>query len=683
MSILDEIKLPKGSPDEELEQLSKNKLRPLFDIELFEFRPEEYRDKGLDLAMELKYKGSNTNFRFLIQLKSTGTKKPNSDGSYSWQIDTSNIQYLLNGGLPAYYICYVKQNDKFYYKQINDFINEISQKNEDWNSQDSHTLRTSDILNKDSISLIYQEVKNRCEKTREITERLHLKRREDKTNKVSITSEYQITDETSIVDLIEKNGFTLIDEGRSKDIVFLSEKISNDITSSLFNLIVGVAQYYTSHLLEALVFFQKSKRQKGELSIKLQEHLEYFDAICKYSTGYINEQEYSNILDSLKDSKHLSYYIKIDTAKKQYAYSKASDDNFEILKKELFEIIDDSQIKSSIRFIARSELLLIWGSRNNMDLFRTIALLNAIESEKGVNKILRIENAKESLLKKRNWERYYKKLCVDLEESKDIFAYSMFKLNEIKVRFEFLVFSSIIKLEENLPGIPPIEGVDNTDTINKMLKSIDIIADNYRNMQYIDNLLVALATKFEVFDFIGEIEKRQSVAKEMQELIEFYDLKQQKIKLDYLLDNGTSKDMLLNLVQNTIEKSKSDSNEYYSLVNEMKILDEKEADELQSCDTEIATVTLFPIGNFSIPKNRLNEFYDILKIDSYKLIKDLDYFFDNGIIPVLNIFNEIKKEGYINGKLDDKGIESWRRIRDIRVALFEKKLVRKKMNYRQ
>ncbi len=308
MSILDKIKLPIGSSKEELEQLSKDKLRPLFAHELFEVREEVYRDKGIDLIIELKYKGTYTNFRFLVQLKSTESKTANSDNSFSWQIDTSNIQYLLNGGLPAYYICYVKNTDTFYFRQLNEFVFEIKTKTSDWNNQDSHTLRMSNILSKNAISFIYDEVKNRCEKTREITEKLHLTKKENQINKISITSNYQITDETSIVDLIEKLGLSIINEGRSKEIVILSEKISNDIVSPLYNLTVGIAHYYTSNFFDSLGFFQKAKRQKDELPDSLCEHLEYFDAIVKYSTGYIQQEEYLQILHSLKDSKHLSYY---------------------------------------------------------------------------------------------------------------------------------------------------------------------------------------------------------------------------------------------------------------------------------------------------------------------------------------------------------------------------------------
>ena len=136
---LDSMKLPKRSIQEELEQLSRDKLRPLFSQELFLIREETVRDKGIDLSIELKYKNVHTNFRFIVQLKATQSKEANTDGSYSFQIDTSNIQYLLNGGLPAYYITYVKQNDCFYFENLQDFVNRICQNEKPWNQQDTHT----------------------------------------------------------------------------------------------------------------------------------------------------------------------------------------------------------------------------------------------------------------------------------------------------------------------------------------------------------------------------------------------------------------------------------------------------------------------------------------------------------------------------------------------------------------
>ena len=46
-------------------------------------REEVYRDKGVDLDIELKYNYKYTNFRFIVQLKATDAIEENSDGSYS------------------------------------------------------------------------------------------------------------------------------------------------------------------------------------------------------------------------------------------------------------------------------------------------------------------------------------------------------------------------------------------------------------------------------------------------------------------------------------------------------------------------------------------------------------------------------------------------------------------------
>lgn len=680
MSILDEIKLPKGSPKEELEQLSKDKLRPLFDIGLFEFRPEEYRDKGLDIAIELKYNGSNTNFRFLVQLKATETKEPNSDGSYSWQIDTSNIQYLLNGGLPAYYICYVKQKDTFYFRQINDFIKEISEKNKDWNGQDSHTLRASQVLNKDSVSEIYDEVRKKCEKTREVTEKLHLTRKEDNNKKVSITSEYQITDESSIVELVEEIGLIIINEGKSKDVILLNEKVSGDITSPLYNLTVGIAAYNTSNLFDSLAFFQKANRLKDELSQELLEHLRYFDALVKYSIGFITQEEYSAVINTLKQSEHLQYYIQIEQAKEKYINS-YNDKGFQELRKELYGIIDNKDISSNIRFIAGCEYLLLWGYKINLENFQSIVLVNALEIQQGANKKLRIESARNWLTQNSQWENYYQKLNKEIVEEKDLFAFNMCKLNEVKVRFELLVYTSLVKFEKTIPDFPDSFHIDDSEQIDQMIQNLDKITNNYKGLYNIENIIATLSTKFEVLKFTKKEDEAQVVISEIKSLIDFHNLKEQKKKLEFLLNGGTTEDNIKQLIANTIDKSKSDRDEYDKLVESMKEFDKLD-EKQETSKTESVTVNLFPIGHFLIPMEKIDRFYEILNIDSYKLTKNLNFFFENSIIPVLNILNEnISQEGYVNGNADDKGIESWRRIEEIRKDLFQERIKRQIIKY--
>lgn len=681
MSLLDEIKLPKGSEKEELEQLSKDKLRPIFDLKLFEVREETYRDKGLDLTIELKYNTNYTNFRFVVQLKSTESKQPNTDGTYSWQIDTSNIQYLLNAGIPAYYICYVKKNNTFYFRQLNDFVSELSNKHTDWNLQNSHVLRASNILDKQAVETIYQEVKTRLLATRELTEKLQIGKGKDLTRKVSITSEYKVTDETSIVDLVEKIGLTIINEGKSKDVILLNEKVSGDITSPLYNLTVGIAAYYTSNLFDSLAFFQKANRQKNELPQELIAHLQYFDALVKYSIGFINQEEYSRIINSLKETEHLQYYIQIEQAKEKYINS-FNESGFQLFKKEIFSIIDNNEISSNIKFIASCEYLLFWGYKINMQHFQSIALINAIEIENGPNKKLRIESAKEWLSQNIEWENFYQVLNKEIVEKNDFFAFNMCKLNEVKVKFELIVYTSLVKFEKTISDFPDSIHIDNSVQIETMLSNLEKIGNNYKSLYQIENIIATLSTKYEILSFVNREIDAEKVLDEIRELIEFHNLKEQKQKLNFLLDGGTTEGKVKQLIENTIEKSKSDRDEFDKLTREMIVLDELEEKQESKDVSESVTVELFPIGHFAVPKKNIDRFYEILNIDSYKLTKHLNFFFENGIIPVLNILNEnISQEGHANGNSDDKGIESWRRIRKIREDLFNEKIRRKKMKY--
>lgn len=678
MDFLDKMKLPKSSEQEELEQLSKDKLRPLFEHKLFEVREETYRDKGIDLLIELKYKESYTNFRFLVQLKATETKKQNVDGSYSWQIDTSNIQYLLNSGQPAYYICYVKEKDVFYYQQLNDFVNEISSKNTDWNNQETHTLRISKILNSSSITEIYNKVKNRCQLSRELVEKLDIKGKKDKSTKISISDEYKVTDETSIVQLVEKIGFTIINEGRSKEVVLLNEKISNDIKSPLYNLIVGVANYYTSNLFDSLAFFQKAKRQKSELSKDLAENLEYFDTIIKLSLGLIDEKKYQEIIESLKNSEHLKYYIKLENIKNRYFESLFSDEGFEIFKTELTEVINDNKLNSNIKFIAKCEYVLNWGKKINMDFFQSTSRLNALGNQFNGIQEQRIRSANYFISRNKDWSLYCQELDKEISLEKDLFAFNMSTLNQAKVRFELIVLSEIIQEYSGSENI-----VKDEKTLEIILENLKTVSNNYREVQHIENLLASLSAQYEIYHYMKKDDETVRIVKEMNELVEFHDLKESKTKVDFLLNGGTIQEHLLTLFVNTVKKSEDSKKEYIDLVNEMKALDKlEEVENLENDKTEAVMIELFPIGHFSFARNRINEFYDILNIDSFKLIKHLDFFFNNGIIPVLNIFNEIKTEGHCNGMLDDNGIESWRRIKEIRVRLYENKFNRQKIKYR-
>jgi hypothetical protein len=88
--------LPKSDDNEELQQLSLKALKSVLPIDKFLLRDERVDDKGVDASLEVKHELSFTNFRSQVQLKSTSLSKLNKDGSVSYSISTSNLNYLLN-----------------------------------------------------------------------------------------------------------------------------------------------------------------------------------------------------------------------------------------------------------------------------------------------------------------------------------------------------------------------------------------------------------------------------------------------------------------------------------------------------------------------------------------------------------------------------------------------------------
>lgn len=286
---------------------------------------------------------------------------------------------------------------------------------------------------------------------------------------------------------------------------------------------------------------------------------------------------------------------------------------------------------------------------------------------------LRIEQAKNFISKKKEWISYCKDLDIEISERKDMFAFGMSSLNQGKVHFEFLVMSSLLTENSNTEQSLP----ENEQTLEIILKNLEQVAVNYRRTNHIENLLAVLSTQYEIYVFMDNTEAREDVEEEMKKLIDFYELKESKSKFDFLMNGGTTSEQL-ELLFSTNLNGKKKTEEYNSLIKEMKAIDALEERRTPKNYTkDVIVVDLFPIQYFIIDKNRLKIFYKILNIDNAELIENLNFFFDNGIIPILNILIEVKTEGPLNGHLESKGVESWRRIRDIRLALYENKFYRK------
>ncbi|MBK7684051.1 MAG: DUF4365 domain-containing protein [Bacteroidetes bacterium] len=359
--IFDEMNLPLANSNEELSIVSENIFKPLFDVTKFVIRSEQERDKGIDFQIELKNKNRFTNFHFAIQLKATDSKEANKDGSISLQLATGNINYLLNNPMPAFYVLYFKGTNKFYFESINAFAKALYEKDHNWNAQPSHVLRFSKQLDASALEEMYQLTMKKGKFQRTINEKAAGQAVSVNTgDKIIIDIDFNITDDKEIRRLIEGIGLEIINEGKWKEVIYLHKKGSGNLAStSKYNLVLGIANYYSGNLIDALSFFRTAINLKTELTEDLKNHLLFFETSVKYSIGLITDEEYEKKMQLLENADNVGFYIRLEKAKRDYidSLNSNSKDRYENYVAEINSIINNPKANQSIKLNAKCELI--------------------------------------------------------------------------------------------------------------------------------------------------------------------------------------------------------------------------------------------------------------------------------------------------------------------------------------
>jgi hypothetical protein len=668
MYILDEMDLPLSNPKEELESISNNHFKPLFDVTSFEIRKEIERDKGIDFDIEIKKNGKYTNFRFTIQLKATESKKKNQDGSISLQIETSNINYLFNGGRLAYYVLYNKPENSFYFESLNQFAKELSDADQEWYKQHTHVLRFSKRLNIDQINKIYNSTLDRGIFQRTINEKLAIQSSFiDLNDKIVVDANSQVISDKEIREQIESVGLELINQFRWKEILLIHSKATSAVASTAkYNLIIGMAYYYSSEHLKALIHFQQALKSSPGLTGILFEHLRLLHLTTRYSIGLIKSEEYS-IKSKEFESTSLGAYIKIELAKARYLESPEiyRSDRYENFVKNIDEIISSSLSNENVKLIARCEAVLIEGSKLNMDYVSTVANIRAMETKFDLNVSRRVEAGLQVANQRINWHNKVRLLKEDCLQNKNQFAFNNAQLNEIKVMYEFEVYASLVNVE-NIDKL-----YESDKRIQQLLEQLHSVMAFYEQIGHIENLCVALSLKYELEHYANKTDESLSTIDRLSEYVDNYNLAEFKLKSDELKNRGTTHERLKQMLDSLAEQGKADEKEYDAIVKEMKKLDENDRQRFVG-NNMVEVIHLFPIGYFQYPMEKRRDVFKIISIsDDIRSAFDLMYD-EYKVIPIANIYhNPVKQEGYGDDKFADKGIESWRNIYQIRKALFE------------
>lgn len=677
--ILDKMRLPLSNPKEALETLSRNLFQPLFDPQRFIIRSEDYRDKGVDFQIEvLEGYGSSTvctNFRFIVQLKATDTIQTNRDASYSLQIDTANINYLLNHPMPAFYVFYHNATGNFYYRELREFTSELFKKDKNWNDQASHVIRFSSLLDKPALDQMHRQTIQKGTFNRQLsTHNLMKDQSPTPEDKIIIDRNLDMVADSDIRDLIEKGGFMLIKDNRWADILKLHKKASGSLeTTSLYNLVVGSANYYSGNMPAALTFLKAAKKKENTLHPGLRGHISYFEAATKYAMGILSEEQYVTQVKSCSDDSIMRLHIVLERAKKEYLENSPVKGAFQKFEVQVQQVINDPSAPKTLQLSAKLELLQIEGENINMSYISNICRINAF----GLGRPELVYYASNFLL---SFDKTYSDWLLGIKDirdrSKEIsnqFIFYLACITQIRMNYHLLVISrEIFLLEDNLM-LPKIKFSEGDQPFKTMLEELKHALDYFNTITHIENLTVCLSLEYEIAHYINDAPVYQKAMAKMEELVDAHELNVIDVALKRIKANGPYHETFLKTFpfeKHTLQK------QVHFQRKELQLLDDQEL-ALDKGDLEdYLTIKLYPIGTFCFPKDKKEILYDLLNVTA-KARPMFDYMFSQSIQPVANIqYSSITQEGYVDNVSKSNTPEAWQNIYRVRKMLFAKQFYR-------
>jgi len=676
----DEMDLPLANPNEDLETISRNFIRPLFDVVLFEVREEHYRDKGIDFSIEVKKGGKYTNFRCNVQLKATESIKANADGSYSMQLDTSNIQYLLNSGQKAYYVLYHKENHQVLYEDLAVIHQLLEEKDTKWNDQGTHTIRFSKALTTGAAKLIYNETLAAGILNRQIKDKLVL------SNSVSGSKNYlsidvnlnQVYDDDDIRQIIEHDGMFLINSGRWNEILELHAQGSQRVAASaLYNLIVGSAYFSSNQRYEALVYLRKSMQAKEELPAELQGFTIYYTLSLQYLMGLVSEQQYNSKIDEIDSGTSAGILVKFDKEKGHFL--NAPDEEREERKVRfitfLIEVIGNSLTIGNLRALAICELYHLKMEDIHLNYLRYVQKINLEESEAGEElPELRVALTHDLIENYEYWKEQIESVIRQAHAEGNFYIYNLAQLYQIKALYQRESVFSITAVGKREVALSEVADTSR-EVLNAALSDLQDIIDYCSDVNSTSLLVEALYNKYQILHLIGEQEAADITLEELRQLIVNHELTELDEGIKAIASEGPMHLKYVNIIREIVTQNEAGIQEFKIIANDCNRMD---ADNLNSILPTINgfRVRLIPFGVFLVLPHQKDQFIELLHLTHSPLVAQLSSLFLDGDTPVLNLyFWPIINIGEQSDHEVNADIDVWRRLHAIRKKLFDANIV--------
>ena len=285
-------KYPHGDRNADLQRYSLLAIENTLPIEQFVFRLEQKIDAGVDGTIELRQDGDYLNMRAHVQVKSCETAKTKQRGSIPHRIETTNLNYLLNGPCPIYML-YIVDRKELRYVWAWDEVNRIALEKPKWQDQEKVTLLFNKVLAHSNLSDLYEHIRQHSKLARDARTILSRTSTADVVTLHIKKDTLEVTDPDRIRDLLLNSGlyaFEVVGASQVMDVIGLLSPADKQIPKIL--LLSAYGEFQRSRYQHASGYISDLMLKVDALSRSEQHFLATLKDICNLVCGRINAQEY-------------------------------------------------------------------------------------------------------------------------------------------------------------------------------------------------------------------------------------------------------------------------------------------------------------------------------------------------------------------------------------------------------
>lgn len=569
--------LPKVNPNESLETISEYHLLSLFPVEKFHIRAEKDRDKGIDFHIELKKELASggwryTNYQCAIQLKSTNTIQQSDDGSFGFQLFTSNINYLLNNPMPAYYIFYHHPTKAFFYENVKNFALQLQNKNHEWHKQQTHKIYFTKRLDQHAIQYIYDETYAHGDTLKHINKFITPLETQNNSDRLVIDSDLEVYSVAQNIEFIDQYGADLVNKNRFNTVIEIEKRSwPRDSATPRFYLYCGIAYYQRGNLFKALELLNDAKKLFDEFDRQGQAIIDHTILSARYLLDMITKDDFDLQMEKINSLVDAGSFFQIEKAYETLSLNRAQPaaaigQYYDTMKK-----IIENEKSAFVCIVAYNKIMEAESSILLHDLAMNFTFfMGRAEWPFKSRAYLEWQQLERKFLDRLSAIAAYADKC----------GYHMGKayltLVSIKWNYEKAIHIHYLGCwkKRNFDLHEPINGL-MLQMLEKMCSSLDQLSQLYQTNDYIENMISSMILKFQIQHFSEKFETANDIKNKILHAIDKYGFQGLKKEYEPIFTGGTAHESFVEkytLLMNSLQDSSLEKGfDPYRLLSEREI----------------------------------------------------------------------------------------------------------------